>query len=740
MDTTTIILISAVLVGAIVIGFLFLMPKEEPAGALDTSSAVKTMEDINKVMSSSAGSTAPSTPSQPTQLTQSSQPSQGTQPPQQPATSPVQPPAQLSSAYIQAYGEGYGKTELEAEEIAKNNGLKNLTEQLYVQVKTSAELKEKLTTVIQDGKVREKFESQYEKTIQTKTEFELTGVTYRLVERKQSGNQYYAKVQVYIEAEKAKQALEAYIAINIGKTLLDNKMVFTAKNIADKYEPLLSQNVFPPKISEELTSLISQIKSKYDKVQGLIKNINSAQVRDAQTAFDAADLVNQLFATVNDLPANLIDTEKLRPYLKDVKISLSGPKEVLLGEQVKVEVKVEPGTVKSLFVYGDNIETQDLVTLQNGTAVLSAIVKAPNSKLNVSLSGIVESAWAPGSVTQDPDILRTTYKGEQEIKIIAGGTSKILSDQKLMRENAIKDALVKTIKKVASELLAGSDRELLDIPIDDYILGKVVGAIDYEITATGEYSGLYYVLVSSTISKDVFEAYIKDALRNAPSGFAMIITEGDTLGYVEPALIDELTRSKINLVSKDFSKKVLETQAKTNLPPATLAKITALSAARYLLYVTVNYTSTYLSDYKVYSVRTLVTTQIIDTITGNILAAPRFEETNTGATEQAAISKTVSGQKFKDYVNELISSLRFENVATKAAYRYTFILEKTIYGSILLDNLNAKFKDMKVIEKVDTKLIVELENVPPSDFERYLSSIDVLKIKKTSDNTYQVTK
>jgi len=738
MDTTTLLLISAVLIGAIVVGFLFLMPKQEEVKPLDTSSALKTMEEIDKTISNATSGPTTTQPAQPQQALQQTQNPQEQS--QQQTTSTVQPPLQLSNEYIQAFGEGYGKTELEAEEAAKNNGLKNLTEQLYVQVKTSSELREKLTTKIQDGKVKERFESQYEKTIQTKTDFELTGVTYRLTDRKKSGNQYYAQVQVYIDAQRAKQLLEAYFAINLCKTLVDNKMIFTAKSIVDKYEPLVASNQFPPKIAEELTNIIFQIKGKYERVQGLVKNINSTKVKDMQSALDTADLVNQLFAVAGDLPNGTIDTERLREHLKDVKIVVSGPKDVLIGEQVKLEVSVEPSVVKSLVIFGEEVETQDLVTLQNGSALLSAVVKSPTSKVIISLAGIIDAVWAPGSVTQNPDILRTMYKDENEVRILAGGTAKIVSDQKIMRENALKDALVKTVKKVASELFAGNDRELLDIPIDDYILNKVLGNIDYEISATGEYGGLYYVLVSSRISKRDFETYVKDALKNAPAGFAMVLTEGDTLGYIEPALIDSLISSGIKLVSKDFSRKVLETQAKSNLPPTVLAKMTALSAARYLLYVTVNNSSAYLSDYKVYSVRTLITTQIIDTITGNIVAAPRFEEVNTGATEQAAISKTTSSQKFKDYINTLVSLLKFENVAQDVVYKYTFILERAIYGSMLLDYLNAKFSNVKVIEKTDTKVVVEIENVSTTDLEKYFSGIDTLKFKKISEYNYQVTK
>jgi len=743
MDSTTMLIISALLIGILVGGFFLLIPELE-VNQPDTSSAVKTMEDINKTISTATSPGTAQEQVQPPQATQPSQSSQSSSLPQQSQQSVqislLQPPAQLSSAYIEAFGEGYGKTELEAEETAKNNGFQKLIEQLYVEVKSSAVLEEKFATIIQDGKVKERFESQYERTIQTKSEMELLGVSYRTTERKKVGDQYYVKVQVYIEAEKAKQQLEAFLAIKLAKSLLDSKMIFSAKAIADKYEPLLLANTFPSKTAEELIQIVNDIKKRYDRIQNLIASINSARVTDKKSALEVANYLNELFSMVNDLPPGSVDVDKLRPFLNDVKISIKGPQDVLLGEQVKLEIFVEPSQVKSLWVFGEQVETQDLLTLSEGTAVLSVIVKSNTSRVTVSLAGVVNATWTPGSVRVNPEILKTVYKTDAELKILAGGTAKIISDQKLMRENALKDALVKTIKKAASDLLIGSERELLDIPLDEYILTKVIGAIDYEISATGEYAGLYYVLVSSKIKKYDFENYIKEALKNAPVGFALVLTEGDKLGYVEPAIIDGLLSSGIKLVSKDFSRKILDVQAKSNLPPNVLAKVTALSAARYLIYVIVNSATTYLPDYKVYSVRTLITTHIIDTITGNILDTVRFEEVNTGATEQAALSKTTSGQKFKEYVNAIANSLRFENTQVFAVYKYTFVLERAIYGSILLDYLNAKYDKVRVVEKTDTKLIVEVENVPMADMEKFLSTVDALKIKKISDFNYQVTK
>jgi hypothetical protein len=122
MDSTILLIISALLIGILVAGFFLLIPKPE-VNQPDTSLAIKTMEDINKTISTATGSGNSQEQVQPPQTTQPSQSSQSSSQPQQPQQlvqiSPVQPPAQLSNAYIEVFGEGYGKTELEAEETAK---------------------------------------------------------------------------------------------------------------------------------------------------------------------------------------------------------------------------------------------------------------------------------------------------------------------------------------------------------------------------------------------------------------------------------------------------------------------------------------------------------------------------------------------------------------------------------------------------------------------------------------------
>ncbi len=666
---------------------------------------------------------------QPIQPTQPNQPSQPTQPAQ----------VNIPSNYIKGIGEAYGKTEIEAEENAKKNALSNLSEQLYVEVKSSTTLKDQLSQLVVDNKAKEKFQSEYEKTIQTKTEFEFMDVVYKVVDKRAVEGKYYAKAEAYVDAHIARQTFEAFVSIRLGNSLLASKMIYTAKRIVDKYEPILGKYKFPPRISEELSMIVGNIKNKCNQVSMIVNNINSAKIVDKESAIKVAQMINEIDAIAIDLPLELINREKLRPYLSDVKIELSGPYETIVGEQVTISVKVQPNTITLLRVIGENTENPDLISLKDGIAQLSGIVKSVNSKLTVTLAGIVSTTWAPGKVGVNPDVQRVVTREKDTLRILAGGTAKIITDQNVMRKNATKDALIKIIKKAAAEVLIGENKELLNIPVDDYILDRVLAGIDYEITASGEYQNLYYVVVDAKISKSRFEKDIEYALKTAPSGFALLIVEGDVNGYVESMMIERMLSARIKLVSKDFSKKILEEQYKLGYNSTIVAKYAALSAARYLIYVKVNAPSTYLSEYKLYSVRMLVNTQIIDSITGNIVSAQNYEETNSGATIQAALSKIVNSSNFQAYVQKIINSLSFENVEISKVYRYTFTPERVAYSAMLLDALRAKYASLKVIENTDRKLVIEIDADMP-EMDKFFNSLNSVRVKKVSDYEYIITK
>ena len=689
---------------------------------------------IDQAMLGTPLAPAAQTPQQPAQPTQPTQPTQPAQ--------PIQPTPSLPSnvSYMKGIGEAYGNTELEAEEVAKKNALTNLSEQLYVDVQTTSKLNEQLLQTISNNTVRETLNREYQKTIETKSQFEFIDVRYNVVDKKKdSSGKYYAKVEALVEEENTKKTFETYISLKLAGTLLDSGMVFTAKGLLDKYEPLFSKYKFPPTISQEIALIVGKIRSKYAEIDGMVNNIKAKEIKDFNDVVQIVELLNALDAAALDVPDGLVDRERLRPYLKDVRIELSGPTEVLIGEQVSVEIKSSANAITSVRIINDNIDGPNIVTLKDGKAVFSGIVKAIDSKITVSIGGLVNTVWAPGKVLVNPDVVRVISRDGDKLRILAGGSAKPGLDTKATRDNAIKDALTKIVRKSAAEVLLGQDKDLLDVPIDEYIVNKVSAGIDYEITATGEYQGIYFAVVSATVMKERFQNDIRDALKSAPSGFAMLIVDGDSSGYIEPAMISSIVDAGIKLVSKDFSKKILEEQQRLGYNLTTLGKLAVLSSARYVLYTKVTSTSTYVSDYGVYSVRTAVSTQIIDSITGNILTAPQFEEVNTGATAQAAVSKIVNGQNFKNYVQQIINSLNFENVQTKKVFRYTFVLERAVYGSMLMDYLNAKYEGIKIIEKADTKLVIET-NVDMNTLETFFKTIDALKIKKISDYNYQVTK
>ncbi|MFN3691554.1 MAG: hypothetical protein ACK4R7_01565 [Fervidobacterium sp.] len=673
-----------------------------------------------------------------------SSPVSPTQPVSQATTSTTLPSIPTTSVpvnvkYMKGIGEAYGATELEAEENARKNALTNLSEQLYVDIQSVTVLKEKITQVIVGSSVKERLETFYQRTIETKTQFEFVDVFYKVLDKKLTGGRYYAKVEANVDEQNAKTTFEIYVSLKLASNLVDGKLVYTAKSILDKYEPLIQRQKFGPSLSQEIAGFVSKIKLKYNEVESLVKAINSVDVKDFKSAVKVAELINSLDAIVSDLPDNTINREKIRPFFKDIMIQVEGPSEVILGEQVTLKVRVNNQDINLLRTVNYNVEGQELVSLKDGQALVSVIIKSVDSKVTFSLGGVINSIWAPGKVSVNPDVLKVVYRDEGILKVICGGIAKVSSDSKLSRERATKDSLVKTVRKVAAEVLVGPERELLDIPIDDYIVDKVISSIEYEVTAAGENQGLYYVVLNSVVDKARFENDIKEALRRAPLGFALLIVDGDSTGYVEQVITTKIVNAGVKLVSKDFSKKLLEGQQREIYDMTTLGKLSALSAARFVIYTKVNMAFTWVSDYNVYSVRMLITTQIIDSITGNIISSLLFEDANSGATVQSGISKIVNSQKFLDYAQSIVNLLNFENVEVRKIYKYTFLLERVAYGGILLDFLNMKFSGYKIVERADTKLVIEMD-IPNEEFEKAIKDYSILKIKKISEYNYQVTK
>ncbi|MGC8955954.1 MAG: hypothetical protein ACP5JS_07690 [Fervidobacterium sp.] len=373
--------------------FIEMQPEVNPALSLLKKVGV----DFFQAFNSAIEEAYKRTPLEKTQQPQTQQVSEGqnqqpiTQSLQTSQTSQTQQPQQIPPNYLKGVGEAYGKSEIEAEEFAKKNALINLSEQLYVEVNSEAKLKDQLTQLIVNNQVKERFQSEYEKTIQSKTEFEFVDAIYKVVDRKVADGKYYVKAGAYVDSDVAKQTLEVLISLKIGNSLLNSKIIYTANKIVEKYEPLLVRYKFPPKVSEKLSTIISLIKNKYNLVRTLVNNINKIEIADKQSAIKVAQMISELDAMVIDIPDKLIDRERLRPYLDGIFVNFTGPSEAIVGEQVSISIKVNSNNVTPLKVSGDGVEAPDLVSLQEGVGVLSRIVNSTNAKFSVSLDGVISS-------------------------------------------------------------------------------------------------------------------------------------------------------------------------------------------------------------------------------------------------------------------------------------------------------------------------------------------------------------
>jgi len=53
-------------------------------------------------------------------------------------------------------------------------------------------------------------------------------------------------------------------------------------------------------------------------------------------------------------------------------------------------------------------------------------VKAIDSKITVSIGGLVNTVWAPGKVLVNPDVVRVISRDGDKLRILAGGSANLV--------------------------------------------------------------------------------------------------------------------------------------------------------------------------------------------------------------------------------------------------------------------------------------------------------------------------
>lgn len=293
-------------------------------------------------------------------------------------------------------GEGNGRTQEEADQIARANALKAIAEQIYVQVDSAVKLKE---TVINVG-YEELYESIYTKIIETTAKAELYGVSYTVVEAKRTQKDFYVKVKAEVKASDAFQNFKAGLLQAIIKTLRDNRLVFTAKYILDK-EGVENYNQVLPNVGK-LLSEKNLVEKDYRKAAELIYLIKEKIIKTSEDILDVGSLFSELEAVAIDYPEELLMVKsKVYEFAKTLRLSLKVQKFVWKDEKVYIRLFLPAVSsymnrdIKFL-VISKNINTDsNIAVLRNCQGQIVADINETDSKLSFYFGGYEVASWTP---------------------------------------------------------------------------------------------------------------------------------------------------------------------------------------------------------------------------------------------------------------------------------------------------------------------------------------------------------
>ncbi|MBT1247290.1 MULTISPECIES: LPP20 family lipoprotein [unclassified Thermosipho (in: thermotogales)] len=601
--------------------------------------------------------------------------------------------------FIGAFGEGISDSEGKSEEIARKEALRKISEQIFVEVKSNSTLYENLVQITDDEKVKEQIETKLESVIQTNVSIELVNVDFTLVDKRYENGKYYTKVLGLLDKDTALNIYKVYFAIKLGQSLLKDKMIYSAQRIVKEYEILLSQNKtqIPANMFSSLTQIVSEIKIKWEKVNELYRQLSQKEIKNTNEALKLLEGIDKIKEFSKDFPENKLISlrKKAQPFLKDVVLKIEGPDKVSVGMRIDLTVKLTPNIDDIVLkVTSKNGDFPKNISLKNGKAILSGVVKNKNIEVEISLGGVISKKYAPGT-TQGTGI--SSQETGKLLRISAEGAGST-------REKAIEKALILAVKKAMGMLFANDVNLLLSLPVDAELIDSLIGVLQYEIVNEDTKNEVYHVVINVSFEKDKFKDLVKKIINNKPLGYAVLVVNNDQYGYIEPYIEQRLINSGIKLVSKEYSKNLVGYK-----DPNLLSKLALLSAAKYVINVKVSYGEKYLQDYELWSVRLLLNVQLIDTFSGQIIKSLTFEDTGTGATKQSALSKVLNKEKFVNFMNNLVGNLRKEEDLAENKVKLIFNVSRSTYVLVLKDYLNEMFKKVNLIERTPKRGVFVIE-------------------------------
>ncbi|ABR30317.1 hypothetical protein SU69_02335 [Thermosipho melanesiensis] len=627
--------------------------------------------------------------------------------------------------FIGAFGEGYAESEGLSEEIARKEALKKISEQIFVEVKSDTTLYETLNQVTKDEKIKEEVETKLESVVKTTTNIELVNVDFTLVDKKYKNGKYYTKVLGLIDKETALNTYKVYFAVKLGQVLLKDKMIFSAQKLVEEYSELLEKKreKLPANMFSELSKIVSNIKLEWRKVNNIYNQLSEKNVSNIVEALKLLESIDRIKDIARDFPNEKLVTlqNKAKPFIKDINIKIEGPNKVSVGMRIDLIVKLTPKVDSIVLkVNSKNANFPNSISLKDGEGQISGIVKDTEMEVEFSLGGLLSKKFVPGTV-QESGI------SSQDIgKIIRIAVEGVDID----RNKAIEKGLTLAVKKAVGILFSEDVNLLLSLPVDSELIDALMGVLQYEIVNEALKNGSYHLVMNVSFKKEEFKKLLKEVIENKPTGYAVLVVNNDEYGYIEPYFEEKLINLGINLVSKEYSKKLVGYNN-----PSVLSKLALLSAAKYVINVKVSYGEKYLQDYDLWSVRILLSVQLIDTFTGKILKSLTFEETRAGATKQSALSKVLNSDKFNIFIENLVGMLKSNEGKINEKISLVFKVSRSTFVLVLKDYLKEIFESVTLIRKTDNEgfFIIQTDKSIDNVIDKILMfknlEINVLQVK-----------
>lgn len=297
------------------------------------------------------------------------------------------------------------------------------------------------------------------------------------------------------------------------------------------------------------------------------------------------------------------------------------------------------------------------------------------------------------------------------IEVTTEGMGAIINDNlKLARDSAIKDAQRQAVEKGIGVAILGETYVENAIPISSRILTSSQGIVkEFEVLEESHDESFYYVTIKAKVLKAVVEETISDILKSIGDPVALLLFIDDKYDYASFYIENNLIKLGLKLVSEDFSKEILDNDVYKEkakiLDKDTLKKLAMLSLANYIIVGDVRYSEKYVDDYDIWSVRTLIKTEIIKADNGQIIDAPIMEEVNTGATKETAISKTMKND-LPEYTEKIVEKIVNDFGALESRqFTLTFSIKKGSQFFALEDFLNEHgFENVKMVKREKSKV------------------------------------